>query len=83
MVVLGQPAVSPWDYSCDWFSVGAKLIRLYKFFGLNVTLLFGEGDLSEGRKANGQDDEDREMHQQAADAHKRFTDPKCHAEIES
>ena len=83
MVVPGQLVASPWNYSCDWFSVGGTLIRLYKFFGLNVTPLLGEGDLSKCRKASSQDYEDREMHQQAADAHKRFADPKCHAEVEN
>lgn len=58
------------------------VISLYKFFSVNTTVLFGEMVLPNVRKAGNEQDEDREMHEQATQAHERFADPKCHAEIE-
>jgi hypothetical protein len=47
----------------------ADLVSLYKFLSVNATSPFGGVALMDTRKASDQEDEDREVHEQAAQAH--------------
>lgn len=60
----------------------ADCVSLYKFLSVNATAVLGRVVSPNVRKADNEKDEDGEMHEQAAQAHERFADPKCHAEVE-